>query len=169
MEKAERFHWSHMWEKIEDRIMTSKKQFLTLVELVMALSLLLLVLLPVSMATTMAIKDWDRSRDIRMLQEDLHLASLTIKGVIEEASGYQINETGDEITLLLEDDTEETKSVTIRQDDTQLLANDMVVVDCLAGLEFEPDEADSVRVQIEAERSGQEQENVFVVKLRNYQ
>lgn len=149
--------------------MTSKKQFITLIELVMALSLLLLVLLPVSMATTMAIKDWHRSRNIRMLQEDLHLASLTIKGIIEEASDYQISEGRDAITLLLEDDTEETKSVNIRQNDTQLLASSMVVVDYLTDLEFEPEESDSVIVHIEIERSGQKQENIFVVKLRNYQ
>ncbi|MFW6279542.1 MAG: hypothetical protein ACOC2T_00750, partial [Planctomycetota bacterium] len=89
---------------------------MTLIEIILALSILLLVLLPVASVAALAIRDWHQSQDIRQLQEDLQLASFTIKGVMEEAYDYDdFGDDGkaDEITLHLEQ--ESGRSVTIDQ------------------------------------------------------
>ncbi|MFP4177044.1 MAG: hypothetical protein ACLFT2_07425 [Candidatus Brocadiia bacterium] len=159
---------------------------MTLIEIILALSILLLVLLPVASVAALAIRDWHQSQDIRQLQEDLQLASFTIKGVMEEAYDYDDfadDGKADEITLYLQNENGSRPKVTIHQDGSELVVGDSTTIDCLVdgSLEFEKfreneneedDEGEErkglIRVSLEVAKGERSLRNSFTVKIRNY-
>ncbi|MFW6457084.1 MAG: PulJ/GspJ family protein [Planctomycetota bacterium] len=138
----------------------------TLLEVILALAIMLIVLLPIALLVSASIRDWQRSRQIRMLQEDLHLASHTVKGVTEEAFDYNVAEDETAITLTLED---QERSVTIQRDDSRLMIGDETIIDCLTNFSCEDLGRGKIHISLSVERSNQTQQNEFIVSLRNYQ
>ena len=161
--------------------MTHKTAHFTLIELIIVMVAALIVLLPIATMMGAIVGDWHTSRDIKLLQEEVDLASYSVKGLIEEAYYFE-NENGfpdSNITLrgangqtveIYQD--EDGKELKIRSD-----SGEYAVIDRLtdSGLTFyDTDEEDEnlppglIRVKITAERADRTHTNEFKVKLRNW-
>lgn len=155
--------------------MTHKIAHFTLVELIVVTVASFIVLLPIATMMGAITRDWNTSREIKLLQEEVDLASYSVKGLIEEASRFE-NENGfpdSSITLTGANGG----SVKIYQHGKELKIDNYTVIDSLSesGLTFfDTNEHDKVlpsglvRVSITSERAGRAYTNEFRVKLRNW-
>jgi prepilin-type N-terminal cleavage/methylation domain-containing protein len=172
-----------------------RKSGFTLIELMVVTVIAAIGLFAVTTLLYSAYKDWFTSREIKALQEDMDLASLTVKSVLEEAEwgdGMEDNITEDHTGITLRgrdaEDNEWTKE--FRKDGSELILKDMdtgdeyIVVKTLHTISFYesdvkyPDEEDerhglhkTLFVEITVAGAGRiadrKIENQFFVRLRN--
>ena len=149
-------------------------KYFSIVELIIVSVMAAIVLLPVAMGMGAIVKEWHTGRDIKMLQDELDRAAYFIKGVMEEAHGYQYdNLLNSKITLNGPEGSANT--VTIMTDGNKVKAskgNEYTIIDRLDDLTllFTPyaDNSPLINVKIWAKRAGKEVNNSFSVFLRNY-
>ncbi len=145
------------------------KAYFTLIELIVVTVASFIVLLPIATMMGAITRDWNTSREIKRLQEDVDLASYSVKGLIEEAYGYDIQDKGHIILI-----GSNAQTVQVYRDGADLIINNYAVINSLNDLQFSNKYEDGsnlpprlIRVVIEAERSGRSYKNEFKVKLRN--
>ncbi len=151
--------------------MASKTSNITIIELVIGLVIASIVLLPIGVMTGALLNDWHKGRELKLLQEELDLAAYSIKGVMEEAYGYDDIADGEQnssIKLYMGANRE--KELVIRSDGRNLMLDGQAVVGSLAegGLKFNPDNGlVRVEIRLEGEKTGAAPEKSFNVRLRN--
>ncbi len=146
---------------------TNKTRYFTIIELIIVVLISLIVLLPMTAMMFSIARNWQTSNEVRQLQEELDLAAYSIKGLIEEASSFEIEDTESQSRIELNRaDWAETKI--IKENDGKLSIGHMDnVIDSLTGLRFEDKGNATVLVTIDAERAGREGKREFHVRLRN--
>jgi prepilin-type N-terminal cleavage/methylation domain-containing protein len=166
--------------------MKKKPGGFTLIELMIVAVIAAAAMLGISFMLVNAHKDLRTSSLIKALQEDMHLASYTVKSIVEEADSFEIHETGTRISVgYVEEDGEEDSDVSwekeIYQDDNQLKLDNIdpdtgtvtesaAIISTLDSISFEDFDSDTVRVSIAVSDTGMDIPpigNEFLVHLRN--
>ncbi|MBN1445312.1 MAG: type II secretion system protein [Candidatus Omnitrophica bacterium] len=154
----------------------------TLIELMVVLVIAAIGLFAVTTLLYTAYRDWFTSRQIKALQEDMDIAALTVKSILEEANEFLISD------IMEDSDPEAGARINARYEDPEMnwekefyksgskliledIKNDKteVVVDTLAEIYFYeyPELTNTVNVNIKVEKAGKLLENEFLVRLRN--
>ncbi|GEM_PF-2168839 len=162
-----------------------KKGF-TLIELMIALVIAAIGLAAVTALLYSAWNDWWTSKGIKELQEDMDLASLTVKSMVEEANEFTIDdivedsvpETGRKIDVKYSEDENVVWEKEFYRDANGFLVmddvkngNTDVVIKTLDSIYFyeseDPDLNRTVNVEITVKKAGRTFQNRFLVRLRN--
>lgn len=139
-----------------------KKNCFTIIELIIVMIAALIVLMPIGAMMGAIIRESSTAAQVKLLQEELHLASYSVKGLIEEAYAFDIVDVSEMHLFGAASDP----AVVIKQDGDRLLINDRAVIDCLAELHFEA--ADKlIKVTVKTTRADRTIESSFHVKMRN--
>lgn len=163
------------------------KKGMTLIEMIIALVIAAIGLVAVTSFLYASWKDWHIGNEIKGLQEDMNLASLTIKSILEEASSYTLSD------MIEGSDPEQYKRINVKYtengetiwekefypDGNKLIMEDIknessdTVINTLQDIKFsDASEEDTtlkntVKVKIDVSKLGNVLENEFSVKLRN--
>ncbi len=135
----------------------------TIIELIMVMVASAVLLLPITAMIVPVIQEWDKNRNIKLLQEDVDLAAFSVKGIIEEAEGYEFENSSHVVLNFVGD----IPDIEIKKAGDALRIDDHDVFEHLDELEFTANE-DILNVTITGKRDGRMQKNEFSVKLRNY-
>ena len=127
-----------------------------------------IVLLPIGMVMGSLVRDWNTAREIKRLQEDLDLAAYAIKGVMEEAYGYDVQDDTSGSSVVLDMDASGNRTIVIEADGGKLMLDGQEVIGSLANLSFESDNGLLiVRIQVGSPVLGPVPETILHVLPRN--
>ncbi|HOJ38931.1 MAG TPA: prepilin-type N-terminal cleavage/methylation domain-containing protein [bacterium] len=153
------------------------KNGLSLIELMVVMVAGAIALVAVTSLVFESYRDWSASRGKKSLQEEIDLASFTIKGVLEEADTVAILDSGPNVGTKIRasyaDGTNWEKE--FYPQGSNLIVKDnktgatRPVINCLVNLSFQRDstDAETVQVDLSGTRDGKTLQNSFVVYLRN--
>lgn len=156
------------------KTMNRKKGF-TLIELMIVTVIAAIAMLGVSFILVNAYRDLRASRQIKSLQENMDLASYTVKSLIEEADEFEIDtETGERINIKYTDeDSEVVWEKEIYMEDSNLMLEDImndnieIIIGGLEAVSFEDAGNNTIRVVLTVAGGGRTVENSFLVRMRN--
>ncbi|HOL21306.1 MAG TPA: prepilin-type N-terminal cleavage/methylation domain-containing protein [bacterium] len=163
------------------------KKGVTLIELMIALIIVAIGLVAVISFLYASWRDFYISGGIKALQEDMDLAGLNIKAVLEEANYYEIQDiiegseppTGRKIYAKYSEDEEVVWEKAIYHQGNKLVMEDIkntgtyAIINTLQDISFsdageeDTELINTVKVDIKVYKSGKSLENKFSVKVRN--
>ncbi len=145
----------------------------TTIELLIALLVASIGMLAAALMIFNIFRDFGISQEIKSLQEEVDLASLTVKAILEEADQLLITENGARISASYTDENNLLvwEKEFYAQNSALILADiknntSYAVIETLERIEFET-LTNTVRVELALSRRGRLLENHFVVRPRN--
>ncbi len=152
-----------------------KKKGITLIELIIVIVIGAIGLLAVSFFASQSWKEWNESQQIKALQEEMDLASYTIKGVLEEASDITILDEGPLSGTKIKSSYNNEWEKEFYPSGNNLIIEDIkneatrVITNYLKSISFQQDStgSETVLVNLKVEKDDREIENSFIIFLRN--
>jgi len=152
-----------------------KKKGITLIELIIVLVVGAIGLLAVAFFTSQSYRELNENEQIKSLQEEMDLASYTIKGVLEEASNITILDPGPLSGTRINASYKNEWEKEFYPSGNNLIVEDIknettrAIINYLKSISFQQDNtgSETILVNLKVEKDKKEIENSFIVFLRN--